>query len=99
MNNKGMIATYLASSLVNLFKPEIKKHFRLNIDINSTKMNEFLIKECIPVTIISNMLTFRYSNKSFKLHGDLLETIKIYDFNVSHSNPKDQKLIYELGKK
>ena len=44
------------------------------------------------------MLLFRDSNKSFKLDGDLLETMTNYDFNVSHSNPKDQKLIYEFGK-
>ena len=53
----------------------------------------FLINEGIPVTISSNMLTFRESNKSFKLDGDLLEKIKNYDFTVGHSNPKDQKLI------
>ena len=29
MNNKGMIAPYLASSLVNHFKPENKSQFRL----------------------------------------------------------------------
>ena len=29
MNDKGMIAPYLASSLINLFKPEIKSQFRL----------------------------------------------------------------------
>ena len=28
MNDKGLIAPYLASSLVNLFKPEIKSQFR-----------------------------------------------------------------------
>ena len=62
-------------------------------------MNDFLINEGIPVTLFSNMLTFRDSKKSFKLDGDLLETMTHYDFNVSHSNPKDQKLIYEFGKK
>ena len=61
-------------------------------------MKNFLINEGIPVTLFSNMITFRDSNKSFKLDGDLLETRTIYDFNVSHSNPKDQKLIYEFGK-
>ena len=43
------------------------------------------------------MLTFRDSNKSFNLDGDLLETMTNYDFNVSHSNPKDQKPIYGFG--
>ena len=61
-------------------------------------MNEFLINESIPVTLFSNMLLFRYSNKCFKLDGDLLETMTNDDFNVSRSNPKDQKLIYEFAK-
>ena len=59
-------------------------------------MNDFLIVGGIPVSFYSNMLTFRDSNKSFKLDGDLLETMTIYDFNVNHANPQDQKLIYEL---
>ena len=61
-------------------------------------MNDFSINGGIPVTLYSNMLTFRDSNKSFKLDGDLLETMTNYDFNVSHSTPQDQKLIYEFGK-
>ena len=61
-------------------------------------MNDFLINDGIPVTPFSNMITFRDSHKSFILNGDLLETMTNYDFNVSHSDPKDQKLIYEFGK-
>ena len=98
MNDNALITPYLASSLVNLFKPEIKSHFRLKKDLNSTEMNDFLINEGIPVTLFSNMLLFRDSKKSFKLDGDLLETMTTYDFNVSHSDPKDQELIYEFGK-
>ena len=56
MNDKGMIAPYLASSLVNLFKPENKSQFRLRKDNNSTKMNDFLIHGNIPVTLFSNMI-------------------------------------------
>ena len=97
MTDKGMIAPYLASSLVNLFEPENKSQFSLKKDLILTKVNDFLINEGIPVTLFINMITFRESNKSFKLDGDLLETMTIYDFNVSHSNLKDQKLIYEFG--
>ena len=98
MNVKGMIAPYLASSLVNLFTPENKSQFRLEKDLKSIKMKDFfLINGGIPITLFSNMLTFR--DKSFKLDGDLVESITNYDFNVSHSNPKDQKLISEFGKK
>ena len=98
MNDKGMIAPYLASSLVNLFKPENKSQLILLKDSNSIRMNDFLINTNIPVTLYSNMLTFRDSNKSFKLDGDLLKTMTNYNFNVAHSKPQDQKLIYEFGK-
>ena len=98
MNDRGMIAPYLASSLVNVFKLENKSQFRLKKDLSSTKMNDFLINEGIPVTLVSNMLIFRDSNKSFKLDGDLLETMTNYDFNVDHSNQQDRKLIYEFAK-
>ena len=98
MNDKVMIAPYLASSLVNLFKPENKSQFRLTKDLNSIGMIDFLINTSIPVTLYSNMLTFGDSNKFFKLDGDLLETMTNYEFNVSHSNPQDQRVIFEFGK-
>ena len=44
MNDKGLISPYLASSLVNLFKPENKSQFRLKKDLDSTKMNVFFDK-------------------------------------------------------
>ena len=44
------------------------------------------------------MLTFKDSDKPFKPHEDLSKTMRIYDFNVDHSNPQDRKVIYEFGK-
>ena len=64
MNDKNMIALYLASSLINLFISEDKSQFRLKEDLNSTKMSDFLINGGIPVGIYDNMLTFRGSNGS-----------------------------------
>ena len=61
-------------------------------------MKDFLIKEGKPVTLFNIMIAFRDSNKSFKLDRDLLETMTIYDFNVDHANPQDQKLFYKFGK-
>ena len=63
MNDKGMIAPYLASSLVKVFKPKNKSQFKLRKDLNSTKMNDFLIHGNIPVGLYSYMITFRESNK------------------------------------
>ena len=98
MIDKGMLAPYLSSFLVNLFKPEIKSQFRLMKDLNSAKMNENFINTSVPLTPFSNLLIFRDSNESFRLDGDLLKTITNYKFNVDHSNPQDRKLIYEFGK-
>ena len=60
-------------------------------------MNDFLING-IPVTLYSNLLTFRDCIKSFKLDGDLLEAITNYDFNIDYSNQQDRKLMYEFAK-
>ena len=98
MNDKGMIAPYLTTSLVEVFKKDNKSQFRLRKDNSSTKMNDFLIHGTLPVTIFSIMITFRDSNKSFRLEGDLLKLITNHKFNADHSSPKDKKLIYEFAK-
>ena len=98
MNDKGLIAAYLTSSLVEVFKFDSKSQFRLRKDPNSTKMNDFLIHGNIPVTIFSNMITFRDTNKTFKLEGDLLKVITNYKFNVDHSNQQDRKRSCEFAK-
>ena len=98
MNDKGMIAPCLAGSLVEVFKSDNKSQFRLKEDPDSTKINDFLIHGNIPVTIFSNMITFRDSMKTFKLEGDLLKVITNYKFNVDHSNQQDRKIIYDFAK-
>ena len=98
MDEKGMIAPYLASSLVNLFKPENKSQFRSRKDVNSTKLKEFLIHGNIPVSLHSNMITFGDSNKSPRLEGDLLKLKTNLKVNADHSSPQDKKLIYEFAK-
>ena len=100
MNDMGIIAPYLTTSLVEVFKKDKKSIFRLRKDPDSTKINDFLIHGSIPVTIFSNMITFRDSNskKTFKIEGDLLKVITNYKFNVDHSNQQDRKIIYEFAK-
>ena len=98
MDEKGVIASYLASSLVEVFKKDNKSQFRLRKDPDSTKLNDFLIHGKIPVTIFSNMITFRDTDKTFRLEGDLLKVITNHKFNVDHSSPQDKKLIYEFAK-
>ena len=97
--DKSLIAPYLASSLVEVFKFDNKSQFRLRKDPNSTKLNDFLIHGQIPITLFSNMLTFRDTNKTFRPEGDLLEVMTNYKFNVDHSNQQNRKIIYEFAKK
>ena len=92
MNDKGLIAPYVASSSVNLFSSENKSQFKLTKDHSSTKMSDFLIHGIIPVTLYGNMLTFRDSNKPFIIDRDLLKTMTNYKFNADHSNLQDQKI-------
>ena len=61
-------------------------------------MNDFLIQGTIPVTVFSNMITFRDSNKTFRLEGDLLKVITNYKFNVDQSSPQDKNLFCEFAK-
>ena len=61
-------------------------------------MNDFLIHGNIPVTLFSILITFRDSNKTFRLEGDLLKQITNYKFNADHSSPQDKKLISEFAK-
>ena len=98
MYGKGLIAPYLASSLVEVFISDNKSLFRLRKDPNSTKKNDFLIHGQIPIALFSNMLTFRDTNKTFRLEGDLLKVMTNYKFNVDHSNQQDQKITYEFAK-
>ena len=88
MDEKVSIAPHLAFPLVNLFKSENKSQIRLRKDLNSTKMNDFLTHGNIPVSLHSNMIAFRDSNKSFTLEGDLLKLITNYKFNADHSSPQ-----------
>ena len=98
MDENDMIASYLASSMVEVFKKDNKSQFRLRKDPDSTKLNDFLIHGKIPVTIFSNMITFRDTDKTFRLEGDLLKVITNHKFNVDHSNPQDRKIIYQFAK-
>ena len=98
MDEKGMIAPYLVSSLSNVFNLANKSQFRLRKDPNSTKINDFLIHRGIPVSLVSILIIFRDSNKSFKLEGDLLKLITNHKFNADHSTSQDKKLIYEFAK-
>ena len=73
MNDKGVIAPYLASSLVNVFNSENESQLSLMKHHISTEI--FLIHGKIVVTLYSSMLIFRDNNKSFKLYFEILRKL------------------------
>ena len=94
MNDKGLID----SSILEVIKSDNKGQFTLIKDPNTTKPNDLLINEKVPVTIFNNMLTFRDTNKVFKLEGDLYKVITDYNINVDHSNKQNRQIINEFGR-
>ena len=98
MNDRGILATYLMSPLSKITNPENKSQFRLEKDHNSKRVNDFLMKNKIPISLYGNMLTFRDTNKQFELKGDLLEMITNSKFNVALASLSDKKLMYDFAK-
>ena len=98
MNDRGILATYLMSSLSRITNPENASQFKLVKDPSSNRVNDLKINKTIPITLYGNMLTFRDTNKQFELKGDLLEMITNSKFNVDLASLSDKKLMYEFAK-
>ena len=74
MNDRGMIASYLVSPLINLFNPENTSQFKLVKDPKTNSVNDVSINK-IPVTLYDSLITLRDSNKKFQLKAELLKMI------------------------
>ena len=98
MNDRGILATYLMSSLSRITNQENSSQFKLVKDHNSNRVNDLKINKTIPITLYGNMLTFRDTNKQFELKGDLLEMITNGKFNVDLASLSDKKLMYIFAK-
>ena len=98
MNDRGILASYLMSPLSKITNPENTSQFKLVKDSNSNRVNDVKINKRIPITLYGNMLTFRDTNKQFKLTGDLLEMITNSKYNVDLASLADKKLMYDFAK-
>ena len=59
MNERGLIAFYLLSSLSKITNPEKASQYKLVKDSNSNRVNDLLLHNTIPDTLNDNLLTFR----------------------------------------
>ena len=98
MNDRGILASYLMSSLSKITNPENTSQFRLVKDSSSNRVNDLKMNKTVPITLYGNMLTFRDINKQFELKGDLLEMITNGKFNVDLASLSDKKLMYNFAK-
>ena len=98
MNDRGILATYLMSLLSKITNPENSSQFKLVKDHNSSRVNDLLIKNTIPITLYNNLLTFRDTGKEFESKGDLLRMITNNNYNVDHASSADKKLMYDFAK-
>ena len=98
MNDRGILATYLMSSLSKITNPENTSQFNLIKDSSSNRVNDLKIHNSIAITLYGNMLTFRDINKQFELKGDLLEMITNSKYNVDIASLQDKKLMHDFAK-
>ena len=98
MNDRGILASYLMSPLSKIINPENSSQFKLVKDHISTRVNDLLMKNKIPIALYGNMLTFRDTGKDFELTGDLLEMITNKNYNVDHASLADKKIMYDFAK-
>ena len=98
MNDRGILATYLISPLSRITNPENTTQFKLVKDQISSRVNDLLINNTIPITLYGNILTFRDTNKQFELKGDLLKMITNTKFNIDLASLSDKKLMYDFAK-
>ena len=75
MNGRGMIASYLLSTLSKITNPKLTSQFNLSKDPSSNRVNYLLINKTIPATLCNKLLTIRDTDKKFELNGNLLKMI------------------------
>ena len=98
MNDRGKLATYLMSPLSKITNPENTTEFKLVKDPNSNRVNEFIMKNKIPITLYNNILTFRDTGREFELKEDLLKMITNKNYNVNLASLQDKKLMNDFAK-
>ena len=98
MNDRGILASSFMSPLSKITNPEKSTKFKLVEDHHSTRVNDFLIHNSIPITLYNNLLTFHDSNKQFELKGYLLEVITNKNYNVDLAKLSDKNIMYKFAK-
>ena len=98
MNDRGILATYLMSSLYKITNPENSSQFKLVTNSSSNRVIDSLIHNTTPFTLFNNFLTFRDTGKEFELKRELLKTITNKNYKVDLASSSDKKITYDFAK-
>ena len=98
MKDRGIIASCLLSPLSKIFNPGKTNHFKIVKDSNSIRVNDLLIQNTIPITLLYNLLTFRGVGKVFELKGDPWKMITNKNYTVDLASLANIKLMYDFAK-
>ena len=98
MNDRGILAIYLMSTLSKITNPEKTSQFKLVKDSSSNRVNDLVIHNSIPFTLLDNLLTFRDTGEEFELKRDLLKLITNKKYNVDLASSSDKKLRYDFSR-
>ena len=98
VNDRGMIASYLMPLLSKTTNLENVSQYKLVKDSNSSRVNDLLIQNSIPVSLYDNLLAVRDTVEVFELERDLLKMITNKKVNVDLASLWDQKLLFDFAK-
>ena len=96
MNDRGIASYFL--SLSKITNPENTNHFKIVKDSDSNRVNDLLIHNTIPITLINSLSTFRDTCKELELKGDPLKIITNINCNVDLASLSERKLKYDFAK-
>ena len=89
---RGVYFGFLCCLLYKITNHEHTSQFNIVKGPNSNWFNDLLIFETKTFTVFDNFLTFRDSNQTFELKGDLFRMIGNFKFEVNNSIPQVGKL-------
>ena len=96
MNDRCILDSYLMSPLSKITNPENSTQFKLIKHSTSNRVNDLKINKSKPIILHYHLLTFRVTNKTFELKGELLKMITNKNYNVNHASLSDRKLMYDF---
>ena len=83
----------MISPLSKITNPENISQVKLVKLSNSNRINDLLIHNTIPFSLLDNLLTFRDTGKIFELKGDLLKMITKKNYKVDLASLSNKKII------